>query len=279
MTDRRLVTTDGVHIALHRLKETSGRPAVLCVHGAFCSHTVWRRGLADLLDARGYDVWLADLRHHGVSDREPKPRTWRFEDCILRDAPALVARVASETIGAPIAWVGHSFGAVIGLCWLARQQPTPPEIATVVGLGAPGPGALGVRRWVPALGMMMLARLLGRFPARTLRLGPENEAARVFGDWMSWNVKGRWLGRDGFDYFAALPRLRTPYLAVAGQGDHLMAPAYACHEVFEKVGTAHKKFVAAGPQLSHAGLLIDPKARERCWPAVADWLDETLKKK
>ena len=279
MTDRRLVTTDGVHIALHRLRETSGRPAVLCVHGAFCSHTVWRRGLADLLDSRGYDVWLADLRHHGASDREPKPRTWRFEDCILRDAPALVARVASETIGAPIAWIGHSFGAVIGLCWLARQEPPPPEVAAVVGLGTPGPSALGVRRRAGAFGMMMLSRILRQFPARTLRLGPENEAAHVFGDWMSWNVRGRWLGRDGFDYLAALPRLRTPYLAVAGQGDHLMAPPNACHEVFEKVGTAHKKFVVAGPHLTHSGLLIDPKARERCWPAVADWLDETLRKK
>ena len=128
MTARRIVTADGVHLALHRLRESTGRPAVLCVHGAFCSHTAWLRvrgggggGLADLLDARGYDVWLADLRHHGASEREPKPRTWRFEDCILGDAPALVAHVAAETNGAPLAWIGHSFGSVIGLCWLARR--------------------------------------------------------------------------------------------------------------------------------------------------------------
>jgi hypothetical protein len=59
-----------------------------------------------------------------------------------------------------------------------------------------------------------------------------------------------------------------------------MAPPYACHEVFEKVGggPAHKKFIVAGPNLSHAGLLTDPKARERCWPAVADWLAETLRR-
>ena len=86
MTARRIVTADGVRLALHRLRESPGRPAALCVHGAFCSHTAWLRvrggaggGFADLLDARGYDVWLADLRHHGASEREPKPRTWRFE--------------------------------------------------------------------------------------------------------------------------------------------------------------------------------------------------------
>ena len=277
MTGRRVVTADGVHIVLHRLRETSGRPAVLCVHGAFCSHTVWRRGLAGLLDARGYDVWLADLRHHGASDREPAPRTWRFEDCILRDAPALVARVAAETIGAPLAWIGHSYGSVIGLCWLARQPTPPPEVTAVVALGTPGPGGMSFTRRVLALGTIMLARLLGRLPARALRLGPEDEAAHVIGDWMGWNVRGRWLGRDGFDYFAALRRLHTPLLAVAGEGDHLMAPPFACRQVFEQAGATRKQFVVAGPRLNHSGLLIDPKARDRCWPAVADWLDATFR--
>jgi len=277
VTGRRVVTADGVHLVLHRLRETSGRPAVLCVHGAFCSHTVWQRGLAGLLDARGYDVWLADLRHHGASDREPAPRTWRFEDCILRDAPALVARVAAETIGAPLAWIGHSYGSVIGLCWLARQPTPPPEVTAVVALGTPGPGGMSFTRRVLALGTIMLARLWGRLPARALRLGPEDEAAHVIGDWMGWNVRGRWLGRDGFDYFGALRHLHAPLLAVAGEGDHLMAPPFACRQVFEQVGATRKQFVVAGPRLNHSGLLIDPKARDRCWPAVADWLDATLR--
>jgi len=283
VTARRIVTADGVHLALHRLCESTGRPAALCVHGAFCSHTAWLRvrggaggGFADLLDARGYDVWLADLRHHGASEREPKPRTWRFQDCILRDAPALVAHVAAETNGAPLAWIGHSFGSVIGLCWLARQETPPPEVKAVVALGTPGPGGISLKRRTLALGAILLARLLGRLPARALRLGPEDEAAHIIGDWMGWNVRGRWLGRDGFDYFAALPHLRTPFMAVAGEGDHLMAPPFACREVLDKVGAAQKKFLVGGPHLDHAGLLIDPKARERCWPAVADWLDATL---
>src|SRR5439155_1517542 len=83
---------------------------------------------------------------------EPKPRTWRFEDCILGDAPALVAHVAAETNGAPLAWIGHSFGSVIGLCWLARQETPPPEVKAVVALGTPGPGGMSLRRRVLALG-------------------------------------------------------------------------------------------------------------------------------
>ena len=196
---------------------------------------------------------------------------------IVGDAPALVARVAAETIGAPLAWIGHSYGSVIGLCWLARQPTPPPEVTAVVALGTPGPGGMSFTRRVLALGTIMLARVLGQLPARALRLGPEDEAAHVIGDWMGWNVRGRWLGRDGFDYFAALRRLHTPLLAVAGEGDHLMAPPFACRQVFEQVGATRKQFVVAGPRLNHSGLLIDPKARDRCWPAVADWLDATLR--
>src|SRR5689334_21025147 len=95
---RRLTAPDGVEIALHRMRaHRDGRPAVLLVHGAFSGHTVWLRngrardaGLAHFLGARGYDVWLADLRGHGASAREPKRFHWRFEDWILKDTPALV---------------------------------------------------------------------------------------------------------------------------------------------------------------------------------------------
>src|SRR5439155_1461955 len=96
------------------------------------------------------------------------------EDCILRDAPALAAHVAAETNGAPLAWIGHSFGSVIGLCWLARQETPPREVRAVVALGTPGPGGMSLRRRVLALGTILLARLLGR-----ARLARRDSAPRM----------------------------------------------------------------------------------------------------
>ena len=119
---RRLTTPDGVEIALHRLRAyRDGRPAVLLVHGAFTNHRFWlHAGMAHFLGAAGLDVWLADLRHHGESAREPRRGAWTFEDWVLHDTPTLVARVREETDGAPLAWLGHSAGGAAGLCWLAR---------------------------------------------------------------------------------------------------------------------------------------------------------------
>src|SRR5216110_334063 len=109
---RRVTTPDGVELALHRMRAfRDGRPAVLLVHGAFTNHRFWLHGgMAHFLGAAGLDVWLADLRHHGESAREPRRGAWTFEDWVLRDTPTFVARVREETDGAPLAWIGHSAG-------------------------------------------------------------------------------------------------------------------------------------------------------------------------
>jgi oxygen-independent coproporphyrinogen-3 oxidase len=108
-------------------------------------------------------------------------------------------------------------------------------------------------------------------------MGPEDEAALVLGDWMDWNARGSWRGGDGFDYLAALSTVRTPLLSVAGDRDRLFAPAEACAEVVERLGTPsdRKELAVVGPGLDHRGMLVSPRAREECWPRVAVWL-ETL---
>jgi len=281
MTLRRITTPDGVELALHRLRAfRDRRPAVLLVHGAFTNHRFWLHaangngGLAHFLGAAGLDVWLADLRHHGESAREPRRGAWTFEDWVLQDAPTLVARVREETDGAPLAWIGHSAGGAMGLCWLARVAAAAP-LAAVVTLGTPGPRRLGPVRRTLAAGTIALARVLGRFPARALRFGNEDEAAEIISEWMEWNVRGTWLGSDGFDYFAALASITTPYLGVAGAADRVFAPPAACRQVVERLG-ATRKTLAIEPGLSHRGLVLSERARSACWPNVVVWLKETL---
>ena len=176
--------------------------------------------------------------------------------------------------GAPLAWLGHSAGGAAGLCWLARVAAAAP-IRGIVTLGTPGPRRLGPVRRTLAAATMAVSRVLGRFPARSLRFGNEDEAAEVIAEWMEWNVRGRWLGMDGFDYFAGLAALSTPYLGVAGGADWIFAPPKACRQVVERVGAA-RKMLAVAPGLSHRGLVVSDRARTACWPNVVAWLKETL---
>ena len=281
MIPRRLRTADGVTLSLYRARAyRDRRPAVLLVHGAFSNHRLWTDastqggGLAHFLTERGLDVWLADLRHHGESDREPADARWRFEDWILHDAAVFVTRVRDETDGAPLIWLGHSAGGAIGLCWLARAA-VPGSVAGIVTLGTPGPHRLGPVRVSLAAVTIALSRAVGRFPARLFRMGSEDEAAGILADWMAWNVRGSWVGADGFDYLAALTRIETPFLAVAGEGDRFFAPPPACDQLVRVAGSSRKELlVCAG--LSHRGLARDARARERCWPRIAQWIEQTV---
>lgn len=275
MSERRIRTVDGVELALHRLRAyRDERPAVLLVHGAFTGHRVWlRRKFAYFLGERGLDVWAVDLRHHGASQREPAARTWRFEDWVLRDASAVVQRIKDETNEAPLAWVGHSAGGAVGLCAAARL-PDLVRLQAIVTLGTPGP-RMGALRWAGAALMIAVARALGRFPARALGVGSEDEAAELLADWLDWNVRGSWRGRDGYDYWAALHTLAVPYLAVAGRSDHWLAPPSACAQVVEQIG-AENKALSVHPRLGHRGLILSRRARESAWPALADWLADAL---
>lgn len=278
MITRTVRASDGVALALHRLAPV--RPGVqsplLLAHGAFASHTVWlhggaaRKGLARFLVERGHDVWLADFRHHGASEREPGPFRWHFEDVIRRDAPALLAEVRRETGVAPCIWVGHSLGGAIGLAALAYDPRAGPT--AIVTFGTPGPVMSPWRRALAAT-TIGICRTKGRFPARVLRLGSEDEPALVLSEWMTWNLRGSWIGIDGFDYLAALKRVQTPFLSIAGTGDRLFAPAPACRALVDRVGGNAKTFAAVGPALGHRGLLLDPRADEHCWPLAADWIE------
>jgi len=269
-------TTDGVTVGLHHLEPVAPpiAPVLLLLHGAFSGHTIWLRSFAAQLANHGFDIWLADFRGHGVAQREAAPRSWWFDDLIERDAPALIERLRAHIGSRPLGVIGHSAGGVVGLAALARAGAGPRWDALVT-LGTPGPSRMGLKRYVGAFGFRTLALALGRFPARALRFGGDDEGALMFGQWMGWNLQGRWLSRDGFDYLEALSRARTPFLGVAGGRDLLFSPPYACREIVERIGSPTKDFHIA-PSLNHPGLVLDPRAATEVVPPVVSWLKRVL---
>jgi len=272
----RVRTADGVTVGLHHLEPVAppSAPVLLLLHGAFSGHTIWLRSFAGLLARQGFDIWLADFRGHGVADREPAPKTWWFDDLVDRDAPALMKRLRAHIGARRLGVVGHSAGGAIGLGALARARERP-GMDALVALGTPGPKRMGLTRYAGAWGFRTLALTLGRFPARALRFGGDDEGALMFGQWMTWNLQGRWLSRDGFDYLESLSRARTPYLGLAGGRDLLFSPPYACREIVERIGSPTKDFHIA-PSLNHPGLVLDRRAAIEVVPRVVSWLKTVL---
>ncbi|HEX6558245.1 MAG TPA: alpha/beta fold hydrolase, partial [Longimicrobiales bacterium] len=186
------------------------------------------------------------------------------------DVPTALRAVATKERPAFI--VGHSAGGAVMLAALSAEPELHALVRGIVAIGTPLPW---LQPWRGAVAWLirLMSRLLGHFPARLLRIGPEDELPHVMSQWMTWNIEGHWTGDDGTDYTAGLAHIDRPCLMIAGTRDHTYAPPAACHGLFDLIGAQSKRFVVFDG-LDHVGLVVSRAAREQVWPAILDWLGE-----
>lgn len=273
-----VVAADGTRLALYRVGGPG--PAAVLMPGTFSNHTFWLgtkgRGMAWALADAGFEVVILDPRGHGGSERPGgRGHDWNFDHWGRVDVPAAVE--AATTDGERALLVGHSAGGASMLIALAGEPEVRERVAGVVALATPVPW---LQRWrrIGAWAVRAGSRIMGRFPARILGLGPEDELPGVMAQWMTWNLRGDWVGDDGTDYVAELGRVRTPVLAVSGAGDTVFAPPAACRGLMEMVGTDDATYILAGrdtgfsEDFDHPGVVVSKAAHVEVWPLVIDWL-------
>lgn len=275
--------SDGVNLALHRLGPPDATP-VLLVPGTFSNHTFWLgtrgTGFARRLAENGYAAWVLDPRGHGLSQRPEPGQRWVFDDWARKDLPAAL-RTATDDHRAPAFLIGHSAGGAAILAALAAHPELRPLVRGIVIAGTPVPW-LQPFRGLGARAILGLTRIHGRFPARALRLGPEDEIPGVMIQWMEWNLRGRWVGNDGTDYQQRFADLDVPTFFLAGAGDKLFAPPYACRALFDMIGSDEKAFLLCGRRTGfshdygHAGLLVHRSARIEVWPRILAWIQARI---
>ncbi|MBI5479276.1 MAG: alpha/beta fold hydrolase [Deltaproteobacteria bacterium] len=310
-------TEDGWRIALSRYRPEApcnAEPVVLC-HGIGANRRnldlTDELSLAGYLAARGYDVWLIELRGRGFSAR---PRLfsrfrwdWCFDEYVDQDIPAGLEVVRRVTGADTVHWVGFSTGGMAMYAYLSDPRRSM-SVRSAVAIAAPGSfkrqrqylsGRL-IRhaRWLRhALLLRVLAPLAGYWhPApihiihnpenldgRTLRLAMVNVVVNFsrnellqFSDWIM-NDAFRSIDRRR-DYRAELQRIETPMLFLAGPRD-LIAPPDMVKTVFDAVGSKDKKFVICSRpggfkvNYGHIDLVLGRNAPEEIYPLVRDWLD------
>jgi len=281
----RAVCDDGVALALYRARPATPRraPPLLLVHGTFSNRNFFlgqhERGLAHYLAGRGFDAWVAELRGHGRSGAVGRAAAWHFEDWIRRDAPALIGQVLAETDASRLVWIGHSAGGIIGIGFAGLGHPRSAALAGLVMAGSPAPTGLGFLQFPMAAAALGITRIVGRFPARLVGIGPEDEHRGIMQQWMRWNLTGRWRGDDGTDYFANCAAITIPILALAGGGDWAIAPPSLCEDLLNATSSGDRIFMACGraegfaEDFNHNRVLVSMAARREVWPLIADWIE------
>ncbi len=225
-------TSDGWSLRA-TVDEPAGTPVGVAVlgHAMMARRTEFERpeggGVRTMLASRGWRVVTFDFRGHGDSGpRAQEGGVYDYDDFVRGDLPAIHAFArARERRRRRVILVGHSLGAHVGL---ASQGQGLVAFDGFVALGAnvwlrelePLPARWLLKRAVLAA-VTATCRRVGRFPARALRLGSDDETRAYFEDFARFARTGRWTARDGADYLAGLQRVSAPVLQVVSDGDRL----------------------------------------------------------
>ncbi|MES1943887.1 hypothetical protein PC39_07229 [Salinisphaera sp. PC39] len=266
---------DGGRFALTRVGTPgAARAAAVYLPGMFSGRRFWLSdrgvGLAGHLAEAGFAGYIIERRGVGDSPRPAGARTGLTEH-VRHDLPLVRSLIARECPG-PVFWIGHSFGGVMA----ARAAATvldPAEIAGLVLFASQFEVGKTALDFPANLFTRALAYGLGRFPARRLGLGPENEPPAAMADACRWVAAGR--RRPAFR--RALASVTSPVLAIAGAGDRV-DPAAGCERLIGHFSGTDKTFVRAGTDTGytvdydHPGIVVSKPARAEIWPLVTDWL-------
>lgn len=281
-------TADGwsLRADVHEPESAPVGVAVLA-HAMMARRTEFERpkgaGAAAMFVARGWRVVAFDFRGHG--DSAPTVReggTWGYDDLVARDLPAVheYARARARK-KKPVVLVGHSLGGHVGLA------------AQGTGLVAfDGLACVGANVWLRDLeprrarwmvkraaleAISAVTRRVGRFPARLLRLGSDDESVAYFDDFTRFARTGAWTSADGSaDYLDALGSVKVPVLQLVSDGDRLECVPECGARFAALCGGGHELVrVSAGddggPPPDHMGLVTSGRIAS-AWERVEAWM-------
>ncbi|MCH4871456.1 alpha/beta fold hydrolase [Pseudomonas sp. TMW22091] len=257
-----------------------GVPVIL-LHGGFSNRRFWYSpkgvGLGAFLARAGFDVWLPEMRGHGLSARNIHWNKNRVTDYARYDLPAIGAFVR-EISGQTPHWIGHSQGGISLAAALGGQYLNDDLVASAAFFGTQINRRYGWLKIPPVQWCAYL--LLKRFRYLSgvrLNRGPEDEPVSIALEALRWNgFLGRFKDTER-DWWAGLAEVQVPVLAVAATGDKL-TPEWACRKLYDQLGSSQRTFVALGREhgfstdFSHVEMLVSQPAQKEVWPLVRDWL-------
>jgi predicted alpha/beta hydrolase len=278
-----------VELAVTRLglvdvPENQGTPIIL-LHGSFSNRRFWYSpkgiGLGAYLARQGFDVWIPEMRGHGLSKRNHGYAKNRVADYARYDVPAIGAFVREQSGQIPH-WIGHSLGGTTLAAALGGQHLGAPAAASVALFGCQvsrtyWPLKIPVVEW----GGRVILYPIGQVSGPMQKRGAEDEPVGVMIESMRWHgLLGRF-GDAERDWWKGLAEVDVPLLAVSAAGDQ-QDPDWACRKLFEQVGSEHRQYLCLGRQqgftsdFGHVEMLVSKAAQAEVWPLVARWLKDPL---
>lgn len=259
-----------------------GIPVVL-LHGSFSNRRFWFSprgiGFGAFLARAGFDVWIPEMRGHGLSPRNRDYRRNRVADYARYDLPAIAAFIQEQS-GQPPHWMGHSLGGVVLAAAFGGHYLTDREAASIALFGSQVSQIYWPLKFPPlelaAHGLLSCFKYLS---GHRLKRGPEDEPVAVVRETLRWHGLFGRFGNAQSNWWAGLADVQIPVLAVAAEGDRQDSPK-ACQKLLKQFGSSQREFLCLGPKsgfsnpFGHIEMLVSKSAQHEVWPLMLDWLQE-----
>ncbi|WP_409287190.1 alpha/beta fold hydrolase [Pseudomonas guariconensis] len=256
-----------------------GVPVIL-LHGSFSNRRFWYSpkgvGLGAFLARAGFDVWIPEMRGHGLSPRNRHWRHNRVADYARFDLPVIGAFIQEQAGQAPH-WIGHSLGGTILAAALGGAYLEAEQVASAAFFGTQVSRVYWPLKVPPvAWSARLLLKRLGQLSGSRLKRGPEDEPIGLALETLGWHGLFGRFGDKQDDWWAGLATVNVPVLAVAGAADY-QDPVWACRKLFEQLGGQRKQFLRLGAEegfdaFGHVDMLVSKAAQVQVWPLVERWL-------
>ncbi len=222
-------------ICLHKFsqQEFKHETPIFMLHGAMENsrifHSKSKKGLAPFLAKKGYNVFAVDMRGKGESSPKVNKNSKQSQtDQILIDIPLCLTKIKELTQISNFHFVGHSWGGVLLLAYLARFPKT--NVKSMVFFGSKRRvSVFSIRRilyidLVWNLGGIVLGKLNGFVPFTKMKAGSDDEPYQFFREMNKWVYSKKWKDKkDDFNYLEAFKRVDLPpTLSMTGIKDHTL---------------------------------------------------------
>lgn len=283
----------GESLHIRRLQGRAGGSPLLMIHGAIENGRIFYsesgKGLAPYLAAKGFDVFVVDMRGRGKSS-PPIGRCSVFgqTEAIREDIPALIGAVRKIHGDRPLQWVAHSWGGVLLTAFLARCPEEAKKISAMVYFGS----KRTIRVWniwrilkvdlVWSIVCPLACLIAGYLPARQLHFGSDSETSKSYRQSAEWVKNDAWVDSDdGFDYGSAVKKINLPPIwYIAAKNDHSLGHPDDVRDFMNSSGGQKSRFTILGRQngnlhdYDHINMLTHPDATVDHFPMVAEWLQQ-----
>jgi predicted alpha/beta hydrolase len=285
-------TSDGWSLRVD-VRDSQGAPIGVAVlaHAMMARRSEFDRpvgaGLGSLLAERGWRVVSFDFRGHG--DSSPGARdggTFGYDALVTGDLPAICEFARSELgRGLPVVVVGHSLGGQVALAAQGTGSIRADAVATLAATMWLRQLDRSHLRWwtkrATAEAMLALARRVGYFPARAIRLGSDDEPRSLIEDIAQVVRSDAWASANGrIDYLSSLSQVRVPLMQILSENDRFECDAESGTRFAERCGTRPNilrvtRADDGGEPPTHMGLVTNGKVRG-VWNQLETWLREAV---